>query len=392
MKKAYLVLENGEVFEGLAIGAEREQIGELVFTTGMTGYLETLTDPSYAGQIILQTFPLIGNYGLIPEDFEGECLARGYVVRELCDEPSNFRSRGSLENFLKERNIPGICGVDTRAIAKRLREQGTMNAAICTVPPENLEALQEAAGQGVVCVPATGRIVSAIPPVVRQLPFVRYFIVTNGAAIYDAREDRLLLRADIPLELALDCCRYMAGLPFVYDCYQNERGWMNRAFYENLEPFFVTEPRMLELIRQTRTPVEDLYETLKARGEPVQKLQMFFRPEDLPLRAEILERIPVLFPELVATTSVSNNIEINSVSAGKGKALRALAVHLGIGIGETVAFGDGTNDCELLQAAGLGVAMANADPKVKAVADAICESNNEAGVGKTILRLLGERA
>ena len=95
------------------------------------------------------------------------------------------------------------------------------------LPRENLEALTEAARQGVICVPATGRIVGAIPPVVRQLPFVRYFIVTNGAAIYDAEEDRLLLRADVPLELALDCCRYMAGLPIVYDCYQNERGWMN---------------------------------------------------------------------------------------------------------------------------------------------------------------------
>ena len=124
MKKAYLVLENGEVFEGLAIGAEREQIGELVFTTGMTGYLETLTDPSYAGQIILQTFPLIGTYGLIPEDFEGGCFARGYVVKELCDIPSNFRSEGTLDSFLKEKNIPGICGIDTRAVAKRLREQG----------------------------------------------------------------------------------------------------------------------------------------------------------------------------------------------------------------------------------------------------------------------------
>ena len=143
MKKAYLVLENGEVFEGLAIGAEREQIGELVFTTGMTGYLETLTDPSYAGQIILQTFPLIGNYGLIPEDFEGGCFARGYVVKELCDLPSNFRSQGTRDSFLKEKNIPGICGIDTRAVAKRLREQGTMNALICAEVPADLQAVKD---------------------------------------------------------------------------------------------------------------------------------------------------------------------------------------------------------------------------------------------------------
>ena len=97
--KAYLVLCDGAVFEGERIGAARDSVGELVFTTGSVGYLETLTDPSYAGQIIMQTFPLIGNYGVIPEDFEGKCACRGYVVRELCDTPSNFRSQEDLDTF-----------------------------------------------------------------------------------------------------------------------------------------------------------------------------------------------------------------------------------------------------------------------------------------------------
>ncbi|MBO5556606.1 MAG: carbamoyl phosphate synthase small subunit, partial [Oscillospiraceae bacterium] len=131
MEKAYLVLSNGLAFEGQAIGADKESLGELVFTTGMVGYLETLTDPSYAGQIILQTFPLIGNYGVIEEDFEGESFARGYVVRELCETPSNFRSQYALDAFLKARGIPGICGVDTRAITRLLREEGVMNACLC---------------------------------------------------------------------------------------------------------------------------------------------------------------------------------------------------------------------------------------------------------------------
>ena len=138
MKKAYLVLNNGRVFEGLRIGAEGDGLGELVFTTGMTGYLETLTDPSFAGQIILHTFPLIGNYGVIPEDFEGPCLAKGYVVRELCDTPSNFRSEYALDRFLREHNIPGICGVDTRALTRMIREEGVMNALICDQVPEDL--------------------------------------------------------------------------------------------------------------------------------------------------------------------------------------------------------------------------------------------------------------
>ena len=97
---AYLVLANGDIYEGKRIGAQGDVTGEIVFTTGVVGYLETLTDPSYAGQIIIQTFPVIGNYGVIPEDFEGRPAARGYVVRELCDTPSNFRSQGTLDAFL----------------------------------------------------------------------------------------------------------------------------------------------------------------------------------------------------------------------------------------------------------------------------------------------------
>ena len=136
--KRYLVLENGEVFAGLALGAPCDTFGELVFTTGMNGYIETLTDPSYCGQIVLQTFPLIGNYGIIPADFEGKCCVRGYVVREACSTPSNFRCAQTLDAFLKENNIPGITGIDTRAVTRILREAGTMNAAICDAAPEDL--------------------------------------------------------------------------------------------------------------------------------------------------------------------------------------------------------------------------------------------------------------
>jgi len=131
--KAYLVLENGKVFEGFSFGAVGEVIGEIVFTTGMTGYLETLTDKSYFGQIIMQTFPLIGNYGVIPEDFESRSVsARGYIVKHWCNEPSNFRSKGNLHSFLAEHNIVGLYGIDTRELTKILRKQGTMNGMITT--------------------------------------------------------------------------------------------------------------------------------------------------------------------------------------------------------------------------------------------------------------------
>jgi carbamoyl-phosphate synthase small subunit len=131
MNKAYLILADGTVFEGNSIGAQGKTIGEVVFTTGMTGYLETLTDPSYFGQIVTQTFPLIGNYGVIPEDFESaRSWVRGYIVREMCDGPSNFRCQGNLDDFLKAQNIVGICGIDTRALTKKLRESGVMNGMI----------------------------------------------------------------------------------------------------------------------------------------------------------------------------------------------------------------------------------------------------------------------
>ena len=131
MCNAYLILADGTIYEGRSIGAAGSTLGETVFTTGMTGYLETLTDPSYYGQIVTQTFPLIGNYGVINEDFESkQSWVRGYIVRELCDEPSNFRCQSKLNDFLKAQGIIGICGIDTRALTKQLRERGVMNGMI----------------------------------------------------------------------------------------------------------------------------------------------------------------------------------------------------------------------------------------------------------------------
>ncbi len=141
--KRYLVLENGKIFEGEAFGADTSSVGELVFTTGMCGYIETLTDESYYGQIVLQTFPMIGNYGIIPEDFEGKCSVRGYVVHEKCDEPSNFRCAYTLDRFLRENNIPGIYGVDTREITRIIRENGVMNAIICDEVPSDMTSVRE---------------------------------------------------------------------------------------------------------------------------------------------------------------------------------------------------------------------------------------------------------
>lgn len=141
-ERAYLILENGKIFEGFSFGKTGDIIGEVVFSTGMTGYIETLTDKSYYGQIIVQTFPVIGNYGIIPEDFESKTVsAFGYIVRNWCQEPSNFRSQGTIDEFLKQQNIIGLYGIDTRELTKILREQGTMNGMI-TNNPDNTDFKQ----------------------------------------------------------------------------------------------------------------------------------------------------------------------------------------------------------------------------------------------------------
>lgn len=132
--KAFLILEDGTVFEGTHIGADREIISEIVFNTSMTGYPEVLTDPSYAGQAVCMTYPLIGNYGVCREDMESKrAWPDGFIVRELSRIPGNFRCDLTIQDFLTENDIPGIAGIDTRALTKILREKGTMNGMITTV-------------------------------------------------------------------------------------------------------------------------------------------------------------------------------------------------------------------------------------------------------------------
>lgn len=140
--KAYLILEDGTVFEGTSIGAEKEVISEVVFNTSMWGYLEVLTDPSYAGQAVCMTYPLIGNYGICFEDMESlKPWPDAYIVHELSRTHSNFRSQGSIQDFLNEYEIPGIAGIDTRALTKILRDKGTMNGMITTKEYSNLDEI-----------------------------------------------------------------------------------------------------------------------------------------------------------------------------------------------------------------------------------------------------------
>ena len=132
-EKAYLLLADGQIFEGRSFGAKGTVIGEVVFTTSLTGYEETLTDPSYYGQIVTQTFPLIGNYGVNEADKESDkSYVSGYIVREWCNAPSNFRMEGDINTFLEKENIIGLHNIDTRRLTRTIREAGVMNGVITT--------------------------------------------------------------------------------------------------------------------------------------------------------------------------------------------------------------------------------------------------------------------
>jgi len=136
-KIARLVLADGSVYEGIAFGAETDAFGEVVFNTSMNGYQEMLTDPSYAGQIVLPTYPLIGNYGINENDEESDRIqVKGFIVREECPEPSHYQSFETLDAYLKKSGIPGVCGLDTRAVTRRLRAAGVMMGVITTLPAD----------------------------------------------------------------------------------------------------------------------------------------------------------------------------------------------------------------------------------------------------------------
>ena len=144
LKKAYLLLADGTLFEGVSVGAEGASIAEIVFNTGMAGYQEVLTDPSYYGQSVCMTYPLIGNYGLNADDFESrKCWVSGFIMREACDYPSNWRCDRSLDAYLKKEGVVGLAGIDTRRLTRILRNSGVMNGILYSEGHEPDEAMIE---------------------------------------------------------------------------------------------------------------------------------------------------------------------------------------------------------------------------------------------------------
>ena len=251
--------------------------------------------------------------------------------------------------------------------------------------PENIAALEKAAEKGVHIVPATGRIYKGIPEALRELPFMRWFITANGSYIYDAAEDRAAARAEIPAEQAVAFYEYADTLGVLYDCYQDNWGYMTASMLA-VAPDTIPDPGVRKLITGLRAPVPELKAYLREKGTGVQKLQLYFT--DMQQRARELEELPKRFPELAFSTSMPFNIEVNSRAATKGQALLTLCDLLGIAPADSMALGDGTNDLDMIQNAGIGVAMANGDPTVLAAADHVTGHCNDAGFAKAVERFV----
>ncbi len=247
----------------------------------------------------------------------------------------------------------------------------------------NEAALRRAAEAGVEVVPASGRFYDAFPEPVRRLDFVHYVIAANGAEIRDLRTGETIARAELPLAQALEVMEYLDTLPVIYDCYMGGWGWMTETLQNRAGEFAPNEHYRLMLLEK-RSPVPELKAFLREKGRDVQKIQLFVQPPEK--KPALMEELRRRFPALIVTSSISNNIEINAPAADKGTALGTLAAHLGFTSAQTMAFGDQLNDLSMITAAGVGVAMGNAVPELKAAADYVTADCNADGVAAAVLK------
>ncbi len=250
----------------------------------------------------------------------------------------------------------------------------------------NRDALARAAERGALVVPTTGRFFGMMPQMIRDLPFVRYAITVNGAQVYDRETDAAIVREEIPREIALEVMRLLDGFDVIYDCYRSNWGWMSEAFKAKAADY-ATDEHYLKMVNDFRHGVPDLkthLEATAAEGD-VQKIMLFARldgPKDV--TRQITEAVNARFPEIKVTSTTWNNLELNIAGAHKGVALRRFAEHLGLTLANCMALGDGRNDLTMIEAAGVGVAMANAHPDVLAAADYVSLSNDENGVAAAL--------
>ncbi len=272
--------------------------------------------------------------------------------------------------------------MDIRLIALDL--DGTLLNQEKELSIRNQEALERCIQRGIYVVPATGRPALGLPAVIRNMSGVRYGILTNGARVEDMVSGKVISEARIDWKLACQILTFISQYPVAYDPYISGRGRMEARFLNHLEEYGLP-PAMQKLVLSTRDEVEDEIAYVEQRKENVEKINIF--TPDLELRAQLWEKLS-RYPELIVTSSLEYNLEINAASATKGAALSKLAEFLGISAKQTMAFGDGSNDLSMIQTAGVGVAMANGMDMVKEAADYITLSNEEDGVAAAIHHFL----
>lgn len=270
--------------------------------------------------------------------------------------------------------------MDIRLIALDL--DGTLLTTDKTLTKHTERVLSRAAKKGVYIVPATGRSLTGISPKIRELPFVRYAITVNGAAVWDMGRQEPIVRQAFSPERAVELWGFIAKYRTMRDACIDGVARMEPEYYNKAEIFMPDEPGRM-LIRSTRKPTERLGELVADRNVTVEKFNLFFREEAEEERQQA-RRDLAQFEGLSVTSSLGNNLEINHVDATKGRGLLSLAAHLGLEMGQVMAFGDGENDVSMLRAAGVGVAMENAPKEVKAAADLVTLSNDEEGVAYCI--------
>ena len=272
--------------------------------------------------------------------------------------------------------------MDIKLIALDL--DGTLLDSRKRLSEANRQALSRCVENGIWVVPCTGRAVDGIPPEIKNIPGVRYAITTNGAVIYDLNEEAVIDSCMLPWELALEILYLLDSRHVMYDPYIQRRGITEPRFFENLSDYGLS-PELQKMVKMTRDIHPNIIEYVKQSHKPVEKINLFFSDmeERTRLRAELEQR-----DDILVTSSMPNNLEINAPGATKGEALHRLAAHLGIGAEQTMAVGDGENDFTMIRMAGVGVAMKNGSTELQAEADYITDTNDENGVASAITRLI----
>lgn len=275
--------------------------------------------------------------------------------------------------------------MDIKLIALDL--DGTLLDSKKNLSARNKEIIVECLKRGIHVVPNTGRTVIGIPGEILSIPGIRYAITTNGAVIIDLQEDHIIDSRKLTTQKALELLILADQQQAMYDCYIEGRGVSESKFLDHLDRYRIS-PELKDLVQKTRDLVPSILEYVKSYEGQIEKVNMFFADESerLEMRKKLAE-----VSDIIVSSSMPNNLEINAVGATKGEGILRLAEYLGLKPEQTMAFGDGENDFNMIQMAGCGVAMDNGDPELKKYADYITTSNDQDGVAEAIEKLVFDK-